>query len=253
MVTDAKTVEQDAQTVDSGKDVQKAADSADKVQKSSETTKTYTEKEFQAKFGKERSTYDTKINELTKTVDSYKTELGDLNTQLESNKSALKELQELIEKGEEDKYKDDPDQLDLYKQKKVLKSDRDALNNQITEFTRHKKEHQVEIELAKSTRFETDVWEIAAEYNADPVALKEDAENLGITDLEKIKIIAKRIGTKTKPKPSDTEETEEEFEPSSGKGGGGLSDDDFMLQYALGKVHDHKRAERIQKKLLEGG
>mgnify|MGYP001610250318 CR=1 FL=1 len=122
----------------------------------------------------------------------------------ESRETALKAREQAIKdaevKAEERQKQKDAEELEaatddaersVIQRKQQLRVKEIAFRQKEEEHERKVAEHQAEIDAARATRFETEVWEIAAKHGVDAVWLK----GLGISDMKQLDLIAKGAST----------------------------------------------------------
>ena len=83
--------------------------------------------------------------------------------------------------------KDDPEKLTIVQRNQKARNREIAVKIREEEAKALEAKNKTEIEAARATRFETDVWEIATKHKVDPAQLKE----IGITDLKQLEGVAK--------------------------------------------------------------
>jgi len=108
---------------------------------------------------------------------------------LTEREAKVKAWEEQQERAQLEAIKNNPEALDLHKQRKTLREERATLEKE-------KLEHAEEIRIARETKREIAIWEIAQKHNADPVKLKE----LNVEDMGQLEKIAEALGKPQEPK-----------------------------------------------------
>ena len=135
---------------------------------------------------------------------------------LELKEKSLKEREDEInewrkkqEQTELEAIRDNPQALDLYQKGKAIEQAKADLLRERAELAKQKQEFDEDIKLAKETRREIAIWEIASKYSVDPMTLKE----LGLESMEQVEAVAKAFAPERPPEPS--------LKPDSGMTAGG--------------------------------
>jgi len=153
---------------------------------------------------------------------------------LTARQAELDARQQKLDDAELEAIKGDPDLEAQYRRKQGLAIKEKALAEDKRKFEQEKTQHQADIDAANATKKEIAIWEIAAKYGADPVALKE----LNLDTPEQIEAVAKAMSAGKAKEPGTGE-------PDSGKTKGGLIGID-----ALAKANEDFVAGRITEKQL---
>jgi len=184
---------------------------------SKETTRTYTEEEKQ----KAVSDALAKAGRDAKTLETREAALNAEKEAVETAKAEIAEVQKQIDKAELEAAEGDPARLRELQAKKSykalladLETKKKELNKQEADLNRSKAEHESEIEAARKTQFEIELWKIAEAEGVDAAELKETMKELNLTTVEQAKAAAKRLNKK----PSGTA-----FDPDSGVTSGGAT------------------------------
>lgn len=193
-------------------------DSMAETQRDSKTARSYTEEEVEKKFSQQRSVLDKKIASLEKQLkDSEATK-----SELEAMKQKLAGYEEKREQAELDEARKDPDKLAQW-QKRQQEKTRDVefakreadLTKRQADLTKREAEHEAAIQATQEAQLEIELWEIGAEFNVNPVTLKDTMKDLNLSTVEQAKALAKRLSGTTGERPPEGE-TKPEFNPISG-------------------------------------
>lgn len=131
---------------------------------------------------------------------------------LTEREERIKAEEAKIEAAEVERLKDNPEALDLHKQRKAIKEERAALE-------RDKAEHSATIKAAQDSVREKAIWGIAAEHREDPKEMADlfnRLNGLGIDDMEKLGQIADAIAPKkAEESAEEQDEGKAPFNPDS--------------------------------------
>jgi len=105
---------------------------------------------------------------------------------LTERETKLKAWEEQQEHAQLEAIKNNPEALDLHKQKKTLKEERAALEKE-------KLEHAEEIRIARETKREIEIWEVAQAKGVDPVKLKTLSTKFNIEGKERLEELAGEV------------------------------------------------------------
>jgi len=124
---------------------------------------------------------------------------------LEKQRTALEAWQKQKDEAELERYKDDPDKLDVIKERQALAKER--------------AEHEAEIKAANDAKLEIACFRLGGQYGVKPEDLKEAAVEFGLKSGEQIESLAKRMA---KGEPSgETPPATPPLKPMSSKTMGG--------------------------------
>ncbi len=149
----------------------------------STTTQTYTQEQVEKLVNERHSKLDKTIAQLTKERDSFKASHDSLSAQ-------FADLQRRIDEVDEAKYKDDPDQLDIFQRRKKLLAEQAALKAERDALAKEKQDNAERLAKAAEVEWDGTVLEIATAAKGDAAKLKEKAAQYGITDAGKLRGLA---------------------------------------------------------------
>ncbi len=196
---------------------------------SQQTTKTYTEVEYQKAVSDERANAGRVTKALEKQLSEVKKMTETLTTQLAEKDTEIKDVQEHKERIEaelDEMSKDDPDRTRYIKKLKSLEGYETELKKTKSDLEGERKTWADDVKVAKEVKRNVLMGEIAGEYDSgDTEILKDLCDKLEIPDnSDKIRIIAGSIWKKTAV-PESEEEKKIPPETISGatKGGSGIN------------------------------
>jgi len=160
-------------------------------------------------------------------------------TEVQKRAQEIADWQARKDEEERRSIQDNPELLDIFTQKKLVRDAKEKLKADSAAFERDKVAHQVEIESARATQMEIDIFTIAGEYEGgDPVKLKSLCENFGSSTKEQIIKAADTLWTKK------TAQVAEKVKRDTGMTQGGGGDN-------LGDLSPKDRLKEIDRRLRE--
>ena len=161
---------------------------------SKETPKTYTEQDVLKMVSDRLAT----AGREAKVLETRKAELERREQEIAQWRTRKEEEELEVARG-------DPDKLNSYQEKKRLRDEKEELSKQRREWEQEKLAHEVEIEEARATKREIDIFDIAQEYEGgDAVKLKKLCDTAKITSKEQIREAANTIWEKKGKQPEGT-------------------------------------------------
>jgi hypothetical protein len=176
--------------------------------------------------------------QVEKEISDRLTDAGRTSADLEKREAAIKEREEAAQKAEDERIErakqekeardakdlealaDDPDaqsRLKKIQQRERAAAEKERANKQKeTQLEADKLSHQAEIDAARETRREIDVWEVAKDNGLDVVLLKETCGEFNAQSREQIEKVAKALAKGKAPEPPPPPPT-----PDSGRTSGG--------------------------------
>jgi septal ring factor EnvC (AmiA/AmiB activator) len=177
--------------------------------------KTYSQEEFDKAIQADRVARGRDAKKLSDWEASLKAQ----QAEIEASRTEITKIQEQIDEAELEAAKGDPARLrelqarksykallaDLETKKRELQKERDALE-------RDKTEHAETLKAAQEAQLEIDIWEIGAEFNVNPVTLKDTMKDLNLSTADQARALAKRLSESLKR----PDESEKGLTPDSG-------------------------------------
>lgn len=128
---------------------------------------------------------------------------------IEAEKAKLVDWERRRDQAELDEARRDPDKLAAW-QKRQTEKTRDAeftkreadLRKNEADLRKREAEHEAEITAARETKFEMSLFELGGKYEINPTVLKDTTKDLGLTTVEQIEALAKRL-SETGKRPSE--------------------------------------------------
>jgi len=188
-----------------------APDSSKANEGTSQDTRTYTEQDVQKMVSDRLAA----AGREAKALETRKAEL-------ERKEQEIAQWRARKEEEELEAARGDPDKLNSYQEKKRLRDEREELTKQRREWEQEKLSHEVEIEEARATKREIDIFDIAQEYEGgDAVKLKKLCDTFKATSKEQIREAAENLWEK-----KGKQTTQQKVKHDSGMtiGGTGYSD-----------------------------
>jgi len=187
---------------------------------SKEPAKTYTEEERDKAVNDALAT----AGRTAKELDDRKAGLDAERQELDDLKGEVTKVQEQIDQAELEAAKGDPERLRELQAKKSykdlldkLEAKKKELDKREAELNRSKAEHESEVNAAKQTQLEIELWKIAEAEGIKAEDLKKGMKDLGLTTVEQAKTLAKTLKTGKQPESKKGEK----FDPDSGVTSGG--------------------------------
>lgn len=180
------------------------SDATSKVTSEKPETQTLTVEEFQKRLSDEKAKMGRELKAAQEQAKAYKASMEKLEQELQSNQQQLAEIQARIDEAEESAARDNPDRLNLLQQRRLLQKEKAELKAEKAKLEKERAELSSEIALAKETKAEITIWNIAKESGVDANELKTRCQKLGLTNVEQIKEMAsfmKSIGSNEKRTP----------------------------------------------------
>ncbi|MGA2669963.1 MAG: hypothetical protein ABSF21_00880 [Dehalococcoidia bacterium] len=187
--------------------LQKPGQTSQGTEGTTPTTKTYTEDEVNKRISDALAAKGRDAKALADKEAS-------LNARDEAIKAHEAEINDIKRRRDEAELEDarrDPTKLTAYQERKAreknqldLQAERDALKKDRAALERDKTEHAEALKAAQETQLEIELWEIGAEFNVNPVTLKDTMKDLNLTTAEQAKALAKRI-SETLKRPAESE------------------------------------------------
>lgn len=157
---------------------------------SSTEPKTYTEEEVNKRHAK-----------LDKTIASLTRERDGLKQNLESTNSRLDDLQRRIDEAEAEGARDNPELLNLYQERKKLREEKAQLQSDRKKLEEERAAHEEELTIARETKREIEIWNIAKAHGVDANTLKEKCQKFNLTSDEQVEEMAQTLAGS---KPAET-------------------------------------------------
>jgi len=197
------------------------------------------EQAWEAKFKAETSGRDRQISLLSQEKNKFKGEAEQQSGMVKHLQDRLRDAEEAMEKA----LSDDPDARKAFKDRRAIAERELKAAQKEAEVDRKAYELWVSDMSNFANRMHT-------EYGVPMEQLEtcETKESMELAGL-KYQLANPKKGTTPAPK----REGEPQKFASSVPSGGGMSEDEFMKQYATGKSNDHKRALDIMNKHKKGG
>lgn len=173
----------------------------------SNAPKTYTEEELNKRHAK----LDKTIAQLTKERDGLKQDLGSTNGRLD-------ELQRRIDEAEAEGARDNPELLNLYQERKKLRDEKAQLQSDRKKLEEERASHEEELTIARETRREIEIWDIAKAHGVDANTLKEKCQKFNLTSNEQVEEMAQTLSG-SKPQEGDAPKQPLKADSNVGSGG----------------------------------
>jgi vacuolar-type H+-ATPase subunit I/STV1 len=155
---------------------------------------TYTQDQLDKLISERHSKLDKSLAALTKERDTLK-------SSHESLSAEFAELQRRIEEEEEARYKDDPQELDVYQRRKKVREAEAAHKKRQSDLDARETALKDREAKAAQVEWEGLIFEVATAAKGNAETLRKRAADLGITDPEKLKTLAVTLWPQTGDKP----------------------------------------------------